>query len=57
MILIRKKIYLIDYLKINIFIENDIINLKKIVIDLTNKKTFICNYKIKISIKVRTREN
>ena len=56
-ILIQKEIYLIDYLKINIFIENNVINLKKIVIDLINKKAFIRSYKIKILIKVRTREN
>ena len=57
MTLIRKKIYLIDYLKINIFIENDVINLEEIVIDSTNKKAFIRSCEIKISIEVRIREN
>ena len=39
------------------FIENDVIDSKEIVIDSTNKEAFIRNYEIKISIEVRIRGN
>ena len=44
-ILIKRKLYLIDDLRANIFIENDIIVLKRIIINLTDSKIIFGEYK------------
>ena len=56
-ILIRKKIHLIKNLKINIFIDIDIIISKNIVIDLIKKKTIIQSCDIIVFFEIRSRFN
>ena len=48
--------HLINYWKINILIDNDVIDSKNIVINFINKKTFIRNCDVKMLVEVRTRE-
>ena len=54
--LIRREIYLTNHLKINMLIDNDVIDSKDIVINSINKKTFIRNCDVKMLVEVRTRE-
>ena len=50
---IQRKIYLIDNLKINIFIENNITNIEKFIIDITKKRVIINNIDTFITLNVR----
>ena len=52
----RRKIHVIDELRVNILIENDFIDLKKNFINIVNQKVYIENYKISIIIIARQRE-
>ena len=54
--LIRREMHLINHLKINMLIDNDVIDSKDIVIDSINKKTFIRNCDVKMLVEIRTRE-
>ena len=56
-IFIRREIYLIDNFKINIFIENDIIVSKEIVLNLIKKQILINNCEITIVFDVCSRIN
>ncbi len=51
---IRREIHLIDNLKINMLIENDILRLESIFIDDVNSKATIFSCNMMISIKIRT---
>ena len=53
-IIIIKKIYLIDNLKINILINIDLIKLKKININIFNKTIYIDSCNVIVSLNVRT---
>jgi len=53
----RREIHLINDLKTNIFIEINIINSKKIVVDLTTRIAKIESYKIIVLIKIRISSN
>ena len=50
----RRELYVINALKINVFIDNDIMSAKNILIDLTKRIIKIERYKIIVSIKVKT---
>lgn len=49
------KMHLVDYLKTNILVGNNIIILKGIIIDLANSITFITNCNVLIAITTRQR--
>ena len=51
-----RKLYIVDNLRIKIFIKNNIIKFKEIVINVINKKVRINNYSITINIIVRSRD-
>ena len=53
---IFRKIYLINNLKIYILIENNIIELKEIVLNINKSKTFINSYDITVDISYRRRD-
>ena len=53
---ILKKIYLINNLKTYILIENNIIELKEIILNINKSKTFIDSYDITIDISYRRRD-
>ena len=50
---ILRKIYLINNLKIYILIENNIVELKEIVLNINKNKTFIDSYDIIVDISYR----
>ena len=50
----RREIHLIDNFKINIFIDNDVIDVEKIIINSIKKETFIINIDAIISIKMKS---
>ena len=50
---IVKEIHLIDDLKTYMFIENDIVESKQIVLNVNNSKAFIDNYDVIINISYR----
>jgi len=50
----RQEIYLVDNLKANIFIDNNILDLEEIVIDFLTKIAFIKSCSVIISIKVKS---
>ena len=52
---LRRELYIIDNLRVKIFIENNIIKFEEIVIDVVNKKVRINNYYITINITARSR--
>ena len=54
-IMIRRKIYLINNFKINIFINNDVIDSKRWNINLNKKQIFIENCEIVVSIDIQRR--
>ena len=54
MLLIQREIYLIDNLKINILIENDITSVEKFIIDMTKKRVVINNIDIFIALNIRS---
>lgn len=56
LIYIRRKLYIVDDLRVKMLIENDIVELKNIVIDVVSKKARINSYKIEIKIVARFRE-
>lgn len=47
---IYQKLYIVDNLKVNFLIKNDIVNVKKIWINIINKKIYIPEFKAIISI-------
>ena len=49
-----RKLYIVDNLRIKIFIKNNIIKSKEIVINVANKKVRINNYSIIINIIARS---
>ena len=51
---ITREIYLIDNFKTNILIENNLINLEKIVINIINKFAHINNYDVIVNLKAKT---
>ena len=51
---IIKKIHLIDNFKINMLLNNDVINSKKIDINISNKSIYIDNCEIIVNLKIRT---
>ena len=53
-IYLRRKIYIVDDLRIKMLINNDIIDLESIVINIVNKTTYINNCKIIIKISTRS---
>lgn len=55
LIYIYKKLYFIDDFKIKILINNNIIELKNIIINIVNKKTYINNYKKIVKVFARSR--
>ena len=52
----RRKIHIVDNLKTNMFIENDIINLKNINVSFDRRIAYIENYKIIVLMKIRLSE-
>ena len=56
LIYLRRKLYIVDNLRIKIFIKNNIIKSKEIVIDIINKKIRIDSYNITINIIARSRD-
>ena len=54
MIKITRETHLVDDLKINMFINNDFIDLKKIVIDVVKEVAHIKSYNINVNIEVKT---
>lgn len=54
LIYIRRKLYLIDDLRVKILIENDILKLKNIVINIVYKKVYIDSYKTSIKISTKS---
>ena len=48
-----REIHLINNLKINILLKNDVIELKKIDINIINKMIYIDNCKIIVNLKIR----
>ena len=53
---LRRKLYIVDNLRVKILIKNNIIKFKKIVINVINKKARIKNYNITINIIARSRD-
>ena len=51
---IIRKIHLIDNLKINMLLSNDVIESKKIDVSISNKSIYIDNYEVIVSFEVRT---
>ena len=51
---LRRKIHLIDNFKINMFIDNDVIDVEKIIINSVKRKIFIINIDVIVSIKVKS---
>ena len=56
LIYLRRELHIIDNLHIKIFIKNNIIKSKEIVINIVNKKVRINNYSITINIIARSRD-
>ena len=56
-IFIRREIHLVNNLKINMFIDNDVIVSENVVLDLVKKQTFIDNCDVIIVFDVRSRVN
>ena len=53
---LRRKLHIVDNLRIKILIKNNIIKSKEIVINIINKKVRINNYSITINIIARSRD-
>ena len=56
-LIFRREIHLINNFKINMLINNDVIESKKIIINSIKKQTFIINIDVIISIKVKSSKN
>ena len=56
LIYLRRKLYIVDNLRIKIFIKNNIIKFKEIVINVINKKIRINSCDITINIIARSRD-
>ena len=56
LIYIRRELYLIDNLRTKILIENDILELKNIVINIIDEKAYIDSYKTSIKISIKSRD-
>ena len=54
-VMIRREIHLISHFKINMLINNNVICSENIVIDSTNKKIYIDNCDVIVSIEIRSR--
>ena len=50
----RREMHLIDNFKINMFIDNDVIDVEKIIINSIKRKTFIINIDVIVLIKVKS---
>ena len=50
----RREIHLIDNFKINMFIDNDVIDVEKIIINSIKKEAFIINIDVIVSIKMKS---
>ena len=55
LIYLRRKLHIVDNLRVKILIKNNIIKFKEIVINVINKKVRIDNYNITINIIARSR--
>ena len=53
---LRRKLHIVDNLYIKIFIKNNIIKSKEIIINIVNKKVRINSYNITIDIIARSRD-
>ena len=53
LVYIKREIYLVDDLRVKIFINNNIISLKGIVINIIKKSVYINNYNVTIGINLR----
>ena len=56
LIYLRRKLYIVDNLRVKILIKNNIIRFEEIVINIVNKKARINNYNIIINIIARSRD-
>ena len=56
LIYLYRKLYIVNNLHIKIFIKNNIIKFKEIVINIINKKIRINSYSITINIIIRSRD-
>ena len=56
LIYLRRKLYIVDNLRIKILIRNNIIESKGIIIDVVNKKARINSYSTTINIITRSRD-
>ena len=56
-VLIRREVHSIDNLKVNMFIDNDVIVSESVVLDLVKKQTLIDNCDVIITLDVRSRVN
>ena len=54
---IRRKVYLINNFKCNMFFDNDVLISKNIIINIVKKSTFINSIKIIISLEIRSKKN
>ena len=55
--IIRRKVYLINNFKCNMFFDNDVLISKNIIINIVKKSTFIDNIEIIISFEIRSIKN
>ena len=53
---LRRKLYIVDNLRVKILIKNNIIRFKEIIINVINKKVRINNYSITVNIIARSRD-
>ena len=56
LIYLRRKLYIVDNLRVKMLIKNNIIEFKEIIINIVNKKARINNYSITINIIARSRD-
>ena len=52
--MLRREIHLIDNFKINMFIDNDVLDSENVVINSVKRQIFIINTKITISVNIRS---
>lgn len=50
---INCKLHVVNGLKANMLISNDIINLKQILVDISKKTTFIVSYRVQLTVKIK----
>ena len=54
MIKVIREVYFVNNLKVNMFIENDFIDLKQIIIDVVKSTIYIESYNVIVDINVKT---